>query len=278
MMKKYPIILSIAGSDCSGGAGIQADLKTISALGAYGATAITAVTVQNTKGVQAIHPIPPAYVKSQIEAVMDDILPDAIKIGMINDVEIVRVIVECILKYKPKHVVFDPVMISTSGCKLIEESAIEILTKELMPLSDLITPNLDEAEVLTGKKIPDIEVMKQAAKQLLTLGSKGVLIKGGHLIGEKVYDILQMKGYETPFIYVGNHIESNNVHGTGCTLSSSIATFLALGYNMPDAVEKAKEYVAGAIAAGKDVITGDGNGPLNHFYAPVKMHIITTNE
>ncbi len=277
-MKKYPIVLSIAGSDSSGGAGIQADLKAISALGAYGATAVTAITVQNTMGVRAIHPIPPEYVKGQIEAVMDDMLPDAIKIGMINDIAIVRVIVGCILKYKPQNVVFDPVMISTSGCKLIEDSAIEILTKELMPLTDLITPNLDEAEVLTGKKIQDTESMKQAAKQLLTCGSKGVLVKGGHLREEKVYDILQMKDHEAPYLYEGNHIKSKNVHGTGCTLSSSIATFLALGYDMPKAVEKAKEYITGAIYTGRDVVTGHGNGPLNHFYTPVKMHIISTKE
>lgn len=277
-MKKYPIILSIAGSDSSGGAGIQADLKTISALGAYGATAITAITVQNTMGVRAIHAVPPEYVKGQIEAVMDDILPDAIKIGMINDIEIIRVIVSCISKYKPQHIVFDPVMVSTSGSKLIEENAIEVLIKELIPLTDLITPNLNEAEVLIGKKIEDVEDMKRAAKQLLAFGSKGVLVKGGHLTGKKMYDILQMNDCAEPFVFTGTHIESKNVHGTGCTLSSSIATYLALGYDMPEAVEKAKEYVCGAIDAGKDIIIGQGNGPLNHSYAPTKMHIISTNE
>ena len=148
-MKKYPCVLSIAGSDCSGGAGIQADLKTISALGGYAATAITAITVQNTLGVRAIHPVPPVYVRGQIEAVMEDIRPDAVKIGMINDVEIVKTIASCLRTYRPRFVVFDPVMVSTSGHRLIEEDAISALTRELMPLASLITPNLSEAEVLT---------------------------------------------------------------------------------------------------------------------------------
>lgn len=277
-MEKYPVILSIAGSDSSGGAGIQADLKAISALGAYGATAITAITVQNTMGVQAIHAIPPEYVLGQIEAVMDDISPDAIKIGMINDINIVRVITASIIKYRPKHVVFDPVMVSTSGSKLIEDSAIEILTKELMPLVDLITPNLDEAIVLTGKDIKDLNSMKSAAKELLKFGSKAVLLKGGHLKGETMYDILQLHDREKPYIFTGKHINSKNVHGTGCTLSSSIATYLAFGLDMPDAVDKAKNYVAEAINCGKDITIGHGNGPLNHFYNPIKMHIIQENE
>lgn len=277
-MKKYPVILSIAGSDSSGGAGIQADLKAISALGAYGATAITAITVQNTMGVRAIHAIPSEYVLGQIEAVMDDISPDAIKIGMINDIEIVRVITKTIKKYHPKHVVFDPVMVSTSGSKLIEDNAIEVLTEELMPLADLITPNLDEATVLTGKYIKDLSDMKSAAKELLKFGSKAVLLKGGHLKDKTMYDILQLQSQEEPFIFTGKHINSKNVHGTGCTLSSAIATYLAFGMNMPDAVDKAKTYVAEAIDSGKDIAIGHGNGPLNHFYSPIKMHIIESDE
>ena len=274
-MKRYPIVLSIAGSDSSGGAGIQADLKAISALGAYAATAITAITVQNTMGVLAIHAIPPEYVKGQIEAVMDDLSPDAIKIGMINDINIVRVIAECICKYNPKHVVFDPVMVSTSGSKLIEDEAIKVLTEELMPLTDLITPNLDEVNVLTGKKIQNLTEMKTAARKLLEFGSKAVLVKGGHLEGSEMYDVLQLKSNEEPIIFTSKHIDSKNVHGTGCTLSSSIATFLALGYTMEQAVKLAKKYIDGAIEAGKDIFIGHGNGPLNHFYAPIAMK---TNE
>ena len=270
-MKRYPVVLSIAGSDSSGGAGIQADLKAISALGGYAATAITAITVQNTMGVRAIHAVPPEYVKGQIEAVMDDLSPDAIKIGMINDIDIVRVIVQCIDKYKPKHLVFDPVMVSTSGSKLIEDDAIEVLTKELMPLTDLITPNLDEAIVLTKNEIHNLDEMKAVAKELLKFGSKAVLVKGGHLEGSEMYDVLQLCSSESPIIFTGKHIDSKNVHGTGCTLSSSIATFLALGYDMEQAVGQAKVYIDGAIQAGKDVFIGHGNGPLNHFYAPVAM-------
>ena len=273
-MKRYPVILSIAGSDSSGGAGIQADMKAISALGAYAATAITAITVQNTLGVRAIHPIPPEYVRGQIEAVMDDISPDSIKIGMINDIAIVHVIAESIIKYKPKHVVFDPVMVSTSGSRLIEDNAIEVLVKELIPLTDIITPNLDEAEVLTGKKIRSLEEMKEAAAQLLTFGCKSVLVKGGHLEGKEMYDVLMTNTQTEATVFTGKHIDSKNVHGTGCTLSSPIATYLALGENMPSAVRKAKEYISGAIEKGKDVFIGHGNGPLNHSYAPVAMKTV----
>lgn len=272
-MKKYPCILSIAGSDCSGGAGIQADLKTISALGGYAATAITAITVQNTTGVRAIHAVPPIYVGGQIEVVMEDIRPEAVKIGMINDVEIVKVIADCLRRYRPRFVVFDPVMVSTSGHKLIEGSAISALTRELMPLSSLITPNLKEAEVLTGHPINKVEEMRAAAPELLKFGCEAVLLKGGHLEGGKMCDVLQMAGEEEPHLFVSDKIESKNTHGTGCTLSSAIATFLALGYDMPQAVERAKAYVTGGINAGKDVHIGEGHGPLNHFYEPVPMNI-----
>lgn len=272
-MKKYPCILSIAGSDCSGGAGIQADLKAISALGGYAATAITAITVQNTTGVRAIHAVPPVYVRGQIEVVMEDIRPDAVKIGMINDVEIVKVIASCLRKYQPRFVVFDPVMVSTSGHKLIEDDAINALTRELMPLSSLITPNLSEAEVLTGHPINKVEEMKAAAPELLKFGCGAVLLKGGHLEGGKMCDVLQIAGENEPYLFVSDKIESKNTHGTGCTLSSAIATFLALGYEMPQAVERAKAYVTGGINAGKDVHIGEGHGPLNHFYAPVPMKV-----
>lgn len=272
-MKKYPCVLSIAGSDCSGGAGIQADLKTISALGGYAATAITAITVQNTTGVRAIHAVPPVYVRGQIEAVMEDICPEAVKIGMINDVEIVRVISDCLRKYRPRYVVFDPVMISTSGHKLIEDDAFRALTKELIPLSGLITPNLNEAEVLTGHYINKVEDMKVACRELLGLGCRAVLLKGGHLEGGEMCDVLQMADEEEPRLFTSKKIESNNTHGTGCTLSSAIATFLALGEEMPKAVKRAKEYVTGGILAGKEIHIGEGHGPLNHFYAPAAMNI-----
>lgn len=273
-MKKYPCILSIAGSDCSGGAGIQADLKTISALGGYAATAITAITVQNTRGVRAIHAVPSVYVRGQIEVVMEDIRPDAVKIGMINEVEIVKVIASCLRRYQPRYVVFDPVMVSTSGHKLIEDDAVSALTRELMPLSSLITPNLSEAKVLTGHSINNVEEMKAAAPDLLKFGCGAVLLKGGHLEGGKMCDVLQIAGEDEPHLFVSDKIESKNTHGTGCTLSSAIATFLALGYDMPQAVERAKAYVTGGINAGKEVHIGEGHGPLNHFYAPVPMKIM----
>lgn len=272
-MKKYPCILSIAGSDCSGGAGIQADLKTISALGGYAATAITAITVQNTTGVRSIHAVPPVYVQGQIEAVMEDICPHAVKIGMINDVEIVKVIGDCLRKYRPRYVVFDPVMVSTSGHKLIEDDAISALARELIPLSTLITPNLSEAEVLAGHLINKVEDMEAAARELLKLGCHAVLLKGGHLEGGKMCDVLQVAGEEEAHLFTSEKVESRNTHGTGCTLSSAIATFLALGCALPEAVERAKSYVTGGIIAGKDIYIGEGHGPLNHFYAPVAMNI-----
>lgn len=277
-MKKYHSVLTIAGSDCSGGAGIQADIKAISALGGYAASAITAITVQNTCGVTGIHPVPASYVKAQIEAVMTDIKPSAIKIGMINDVEIVKAIAESIKEYKPKFVVFDPVMVSTSGCKLIEDKAIEAIKEELIPLSTIITPNLSEAMVLTGDSISDAASMTAAGNKILESGCGAVLIKGGHLEGNDMCDVLCIKGENTPYIYTASKISSKNTHGTGCTLSSSIATYLALGETLQEAVRKAKGYVHKGILNGKDVCIGSGHGPLNHFYSPVPMHIFNENE
>ena len=276
-MRTYPCVLTIAGSDCSGGAGIQADIKTISALGAYAASAITAITVQNTCGVTGIHPVPPSYVKGQIEAVMDDIRPQAIKIGMINDTKIVEVIAEMLQKYQPQFVVFDPVMVSTSGCKLMEDEAIEAITTRLIPLATLITPNLSEAEILAGQKICTVEEMQRQAKEMLKLGCRGVLVKGGHLEGGRMSDVLQVSGEEAPHLFAAPKVDSRNTHGTGCTLSSAIATYLALGETVTDAVEKAKQYVYKGIEAGKDVCIGHGHGPLNHFYSPVPMHIFDKN-
>ena len=277
-MKKYHSVLTIAGSDCSGGAGIQADIKAISALGGYAASAITAITVQNTLGVTGIHPVPASYVKAQIEAVMTDIKPSAVKIGMINDVEIVKAIAESIKEYRPKFVVFDPVMVSTSGCKLIEDKAIEAIKKELIPLSTIITPNLSEAVVLTGDSIGDVASMTAAGNKILESGCGAVLIKGGHLEGNNMCDVLCIKGENTPYIYTASKISSKNTHGTGCTLSSSIATYLALGETLREAVRKAKDYVHKGILNGKDVCIGSGHGPLNHFYSPVPMHIFNENE
>lgn len=271
-MKTYPCVLTIAGSDCSGGAGIQADIKTISALGAYAASAITAITVQNTCGVTGIHPVPPAYVKAQIDAVMTDIRPRAIKIGMINDVEIVKAIAEAIRCYRPEFVVLDPVMVSTSGCKLIEDNAIEALTSLLMPLATIITPNLSEAEVLVDRPVSNVQEMEEAAGDLLKLGCQAVLVKGGHLANGGMCDVLRLSDEKIAHRFSAQKVESHNTHGTGCTLSSAIATYLALGEPMIEAVRKAKEYVFRGILSGCNVHIGEGHGPLNHFYAPVPMH------
>lgn len=263
-MEEYPVILSIAGSDCSGGAGIQADIKTISALGGYAATAITAVTVQNTLGVSNVLAMSPEIVREQIVAVMEDLQPVAIKIGMVNDIRIVRVIAECLRKYAPEYVVYDPVMVSTSGRKLMTDEAIDEIKKRLLPLVTLVTPNLDEAAVLTGKKIQNILDMQHAAKQLTDEFQTGFLIKGGHLEGNRMCDLLHTSEY-IYHIYEEKKVETGNLHGTGCTLSSAIATYLAKGCPMREAIQQAKAYITQAIIAGKDLHIGHGNGPLWHF-------------
>lgn len=270
-MKHYIPVLSIAGSDCSGGAGIQADLKTISALGGYAATAITAITVQNTCGVSDIYPIPAEIVKAQIAAVMEDIRPEAVKIGMVNDSAVIRAIAHSIHTYRPRYVILDPVMVSTSGHKLIKDDAIELITSELMPLATLITPNLKEAEVLCGFDIHTVEDMKQAVTWLLQLGSHAVLLKGGHLEGEQMTDILLTADNSALSVFFSPKVESKNTHGTGCTLSSAIATLLAQGESIYEAVNKAKEYVYQGIIHGKNVEIGVGHGPLNHFFNPICM-------
>jgi hydroxymethylpyrimidine/phosphomethylpyrimidine kinase len=269
---QYPSVLTIAGSDSGGGAGIQADLKTFSALGCYGTSAITAVTVQNTLGVSGIHSIPAAIVQGQIIAVMDDIKPAAIKIGMVHNAEMAIAISDTLTAYTSTPVIFDPVMVATSGDKLIKEDTISILKTVLFPMMTLITPNLDEAEILTGQRITSVEEMRRAAKILLQTGCAAVLLKGGHLKGKKLYDVYtSAQGDEQTF--ESDYIDSENVHGTGCTLSSAIAAYLALGKDLPVAIEQARTYVHEAILYGKDVKTGQGHGPLNHFYNPLKLQL-----
>ncbi len=193
-MKRYPTVLTIAGSDSGGGAGIQADLKTIAALGAYGASAITALTAQNTTGVRAIHPVPGAFLKSQLEAVFEDIIIDAVKIGMINTVETAEIIAEILDRFQPGFVIFDPVMVSTSGAKLIQDETIDVLWKELFPRVALITPNLDEAKILVGRDITNTDEMIIAAEEMIDKGCQAVLLKGGHLIAPKLFDVFVQKG------------------------------------------------------------------------------------
>ncbi|WP_418699024.1 bifunctional hydroxymethylpyrimidine kinase/phosphomethylpyrimidine kinase [Bacteroides sp.] len=260
-----PILLSIAGSDCSGGAGIQADIKTISALGGYAASVITAVTAQNTLGVQAVHPLPADVVRAQIVSVMDDLQPAAIKIGMVHDAAIVQAIAECLQKYRPDFIVYDPVMISTSGRRLMTEETIRTIKETLFPLCTLITPNLSEASLLTGQSISTTAEMEQAAQTLSRLYHTSILIKGGHLQGNEMCDVLCTYPSAACQFYTSPKIESPNLHGTGCTLSSAIATFLAYDHSLDEAVRHAKDYISTAIRHGSELSIGHGNGPLWHF-------------
>lgn len=267
---RYAAVLTIAGSDSGGGAGIQADIKTMSALGCYATSAITAITVQNTMGVTGIHSVPAAIVRGQVDAVMTDIQPAAIKIGMVHSAELAVTLAEALGAYSEVPVVLDPVMISTSGHRLIEDDTVALLREKLFPLAAIITPNLDEAAVLCGKPLHSLEEMKHAADSLLQTGCSAVLIKGGHLKGEKVYDVYKdAEGQE--LVLESDRIESNNVHGTGCTLSSAIASYLALGNTLLQSVQLGKNYITNAIAAGSDVVTGKGHGPLNHFFQPQQL-------
>jgi hydroxymethylpyrimidine/phosphomethylpyrimidine kinase len=263
-----PIVFSVAGSDCSGGAGIQADLKTISALGGYAAAAITAVTVQNTLGVQAVAPVAPAVIAAQMEAVLSDLRPQAVKIGMIPDAASAVAIVQALRPYAATAqlvVVCDPVMISTSGRRLMAEDTVAVLTRELFPLCRLITPNLPEAEALTGAPLHTVEDMEQAACALAARFGCAVLLKGGHLSGREMCDVLCHQDSIHFERFTSPRIETPNLHGTGCTLSSAIATYLAFGHTLSDAVRLAKAYVQAAILRGRDLHVGSGNGPLGHF-------------
>jgi hydroxymethylpyrimidine/phosphomethylpyrimidine kinase len=267
---KYHIVLTIAGSDSGGGAGIQADLKTLSALGCFGTSAITAVTVQNTMGVTGIHSIPPPIVRQQVKAIMDDIKPLAIKIGMIHTTEMAITIAGVLREYPEVPVIFDPVMVSSSGYRLMNDDTITALKKELFPLAALVTPNLDEAMLIADMEIRHVADMETAATCFIKLGCNAVLIKGGHLKGTKLCDLyLDKNGLKHRF--ESAFIDSNNTHGTGCTLSSAITAFIAFGDDILMAIEKAKVYVHQAIEHGKDVKTGNGHGPINHFFDPQKM-------
>lgn len=268
---RYARVLSIAGSDSGGGAGIQADLKTFSALGCYGMTAITALTAQNTQGVTGIHAVPPEFLKAQIQAVVEDIGVDAVKIGMLHAPEIVDVVAWAIRHYGLERVVLDPVMVATSGDRLIAEPTVAVLVRELFPLATVVTPNLDEAALLLGRPLRGVDDLEPAGQNLLALGARAVLLKGGHLPGDEVVDLLAQQGRPWQR-YSAARIASHNVHGTGCTLSSAIAAQLALGQDLPQAVASARAYILGAIAQGAAVRTGQGHGPLNHGHAPQAMH------
>lgn len=275
MTSRYPRLLTIAGSDSGGGAGIQADLKTFSALGCYGMSAITALTAQNTTGVRAIHAIPPQMLREQIDAVIEDIGVDAVKIGMLHAPDIVQVVADAIDRHQLGRVVLDPVMIATSGAVLIENEAVQALVQQLFHRVQLITPNLDEAGFLVGRTLKNEDDMEAAADQLLGLGALAVLIKGGHLSGDTVADLFVSRNAKKWWLRAPR-IHSQNTHGTGCTLSSAIAAHLALGVPLEQSIEKSHAYIRQALLAGADVRTGAGSGPLNHHSAPVPMHILRT--
>ncbi len=255
-----PVVLTIAGSDPSGGAGIQADLKTFTALGVYGMSVITAITSQNTRKVNSVYPLPPEIVRDQLEAVMSDIKPDFIKIGMLSNIEIVEAVANLLKKYKFKNVILDPVMASKSGDCLLEDKAIDNLKSKLIPLTFLITPNIIEAEILTGTKITGFESIIRTAEKLVNMGAKNVLIKGGHLKDDNCKDLL-LTGNKY-VILSRQRINTKNTHGTGCTYSSAIASFLAKGEKLEVAVQKARDYLHLAIK--NYIALGKGNGPVNH--------------
>ncbi len=255
-MKK---VLTIAGSDCSGGAGIQADIKTMTAHGVYAMSVITALTAQNTMGVEDVLDAGGPFVGRQLDCVFQDIFPDAVKIGMVSNIETIQMIARKLKEYRPDNIVIDPVMVSTSGCALMHEDAMDTLIRDLLPLGAIITPNIPEAEKLCGSQIRNVDDMEKAAKVISRNLSGCVLIKGGHLT-QTADDLLYDKG---EFIwYRGERVDNPNTHGTGCTLSSAIASNLALGYDMRTSVGNAKDYITGALKAGLDL--GHGSGPLNH--------------
>jgi hydroxymethylpyrimidine/phosphomethylpyrimidine kinase len=269
--KKYrvPTVLSIAGFDGSGGAGIQADTKTISALGCYAMNVLTALPVQNTQGVRRIYDIPTAAVQDQLDAIFDDIYPDAIKIGMVHHIELVELISSYLKEYKGP-IVFDPVMVSTIGHKLIHDDTIQACIELLFPLATLITPNLDEVSVLVDEVIDNVEKMKKAGNSLLAKGCQSVLIKGGHLQSQELTSLL-FQHKSPPIEFKSQKINSKNTHGSGCSLSSAIASHLAQGVGLDSAVDFALTYIHAAIAGSKDLVIGKGNGPLNHFHNPIKL-------
>lgn len=265
-MKHYPKVLTIAGSDSGGGAGIQADIKTISATGSYAASAITAITVQNTVGVEDVFPVPPEIISAQIAAVIEDIGADAVKIGMLHSAQVIAAVRGSLDRFGIRNIVLDPVMVSTSGHRLIEETAIDALVRELLPAARVITPNIPEAEILSGEKISSEADLPGIARKLSREGKVSVMMKAGHLTGDELTDIFY-NAEEDRFIELrSRRVRTMNTHGTGCTMSSALASYLAQGYALDDAARAAKDYINGAIVSGAEYEIGHGHGPVNHFW------------
>lgn len=268
-MKSYIPVLTVAGSDSSGGAGIQADLKTMSALGVYGMSAITAITAQNTTGVSAIEGISPKIVAAQIDMVYADIPPVAVKTGMLYSAEIITAIADAFARNNASNIIIDPVMVATSGALLIDKNAISTLVNKLFPMATLITPNCAEARELTGSD--DVEIQ---ARRLHKMGARNILLKGGDSSrSDKKIDYLSLEGNNDLIKLSSDTINTRNSHGTGCTLSSAIASYIALGNDLTTSVKKAKQYITYALFSGKNVNIGKGNGPVNHFFAPMKLKL-----
>lgn len=265
-MKQYHKVITIAGTDSGGGAGVPADIKAISANGCFAACVITAVTAQNTLGVTAVHDIPPEIIKAQAFAVLSDIGADAIKIGMLSKAETVDAVAEILDSSPTKNIVLDPVMVSTSGHRLLQQDAIESLRNNLMPRSLLITPNIPEAEVLIGEKITSQSQLADCARQLSDIAGNAVLLKAGHLEDtDYLVDVLYDNKLGQIFQYPFRRIGTVNTHGTGCTLSSTIASYLALGFDLPNAIAHAENYLHKALQAGAEYKIGEGHGPVKHF-------------
>ena len=272
--KRYRVALSVAGSDSSGGAGIQADLKTFSSLGIYGASAITAITAQNTVGVHSQYALPPTVVYDQIIAVMEDLHPSVVKIGMLSNAEIANSVADALERYDVP-IVLDPVVVSTSGHRLLSTEALDVVKCRLLPMATAITPNIPEMEALTMMPLVTISEKLEAARHLISLGAHAVLLKGGHEKGDVKVDILcQSANGDVAATYLSSPtIVTRNTHGTGCTLSSAVAAYIAMGHDLDSAVRGAKEYVSRAIESGANVCIGSGNGPVNHLFNPVKMSV-----
>lgn len=271
--KIYPTVLTIAGSDSSGGAGIQADIKTISANGCYAASVITALTAQNTQGVQAIQSIPPQFIQSQLDSVFSDLQVHAVKIGMMHDKDTIEVASNAMRLIKPRSLVVDPVMVAKGGAALIKPEVVNFLIEKLLPLATLITPNVEEAEKVSGIRIRTEEDMQRSAKLIGNNLNTNVLIKGGHLNGNTSPDILYQHHDNTYHWFISERINTKNTHGTGCTLSSAIASFLAKNYSLYDSVSYAKNYLTQAILSGKDFAIGQGHGPVDHFFKVEKTDL-----
>jgi hydroxymethylpyrimidine/phosphomethylpyrimidine kinase len=264
--RTYRRALTIAGSDSGGGAGIQADLKTFAALGCFGMSAITALTAQNTQGVRGIHAVPPEFAAAQIAAVFEDIGADAVKIGMLYSAELIRTVATELARFGARNVVLDPVMVAQSGDRLLRDDAVGAIREHLMPLTDVVTPNLPEAEVLAGRPVRSLAEMETAARALARCGGRSILVKGGHAEGSESTDLLYLCAEDRVVLLPGERVPTRNNHGTGCTLSSAIAAFLARGEALEPAVRKAKEYITAAIRAGAAYRLGHGHGPVHHFH------------